>query len=79
LEGWCDVSVVSLNPGDPVRAGEHVVIKPACLRLGEVCRSLYESESVTLLGSTAICVPEAATLALRGLGGLLLCRRSKAA
>ena len=73
---WYEFSVISFSPTSPVLAGDHVVAKVVGVGEGTTALNLYDGDGETLLQSVAITViPEPMTIALLGLGGLLLHRR----
>jgi hypothetical protein len=73
---WYEFSVISFSPTSPVLAGDHVVAKVIGVGAGTTALNLYAGDGETLLDSFAITViPEPMTIALLGLGGLLLHRR----
>ena len=75
---WYEVMVASLNPDNPIVAGDHIVVDLIFLRRcpwGEIALNLYASDGVTLLDSVP-CIPEPATAVLLGCGVLWLRRRN---
>ena len=74
--GWYQFDVASFDTGNPIVAGDHLVINIAGVSEGTSVLNLYASDGVTLLDSASITViPEPMTIALLGLGGLFLRRR----
>ncbi|UCG58734.1 MAG: PEP-CTERM sorting domain-containing protein [Phycisphaerales bacterium] len=78
--GWYEIIVASLNPSAPVVAGDHVVItlcgdSPPPPYEWRPCLNLYADDAETLLDTVYCFIPEPATFALLGLGGLVLLRR----
>jgi hypothetical protein len=71
---WYDALIVSLNPDNPVLAGDHITVNINYSGQGETVLNLYDEDGVTLLDSAAI-TPEPMSLMLLGLGGLFLRRR----
>ena len=73
---WYEFAVVSLNPDDPIVAGDHILVELIGMAEGETTMNVYEYDGVTLVASTPVVVmPEPVTIALLGLGGLFLRRR----
>jgi len=73
---WYEFTVVSFPPNPAVEAGDHIVVRIVGLSAGTTNLNLYDSDGVTLLDRCSIAVvPEPTTIALLGLGGLLLRRR----
>jgi hypothetical protein len=73
---WYEVLVASLNPDKALLAGDHIQATIKGLAVGQTELNLYADDAATLLSSKIINVPEPMTLALLGLGGLMLRRRS---
>ncbi len=74
---WYEFSVGSFPPSPAIAAGDHILIHIQGLSAGSSTLSLYDDDGVTLLDQATIAViPEPATIALLGLGGLLLRRRT---
>ncbi len=73
---WYEFSVSSFPPNPAIAPGDHILIHITGLGVGATQLNLYAGDSVTLLDARTIdVIPEPATLALLGLGGLLLRRR----
>ncbi len=75
-DAWYEFTVSSFAPDNPVLAGGHIVVKVVGVSEGTTALNLYDEGGETLLSSFDITViPEPMTIALLGLGGLLLHRR----
>lgn len=73
---WYEFTISSFPPSPAIAAGDHVLIHVKGLSEGSTKLNLYASDGVKLLDQCTISViPEPATIALLGLGGLLLRRR----
>ena len=73
---WYEFSVVSFPPSPAIEAGDHILIHIVGVSEGSTRLTLYDSDGVTALDQCTIAViPEPTTIALLGLGGLLLRRR----
>ena len=68
---WREFAVVSLDPDNPITAGDHIRVHIKLLAEGETALNVYEYDGVTLVASTSITVvPEPATVVLLGVGAL---------
>jgi hypothetical protein len=73
---WYEFSVNSFPPSPAIAAGEHILIHVVGVSEGTSSLRLYASDGETLLDQCSISViPEPTTVALLGLGSLLLRRR----
>ncbi len=72
---WC-LEAKSFNPASPIVPGTHFTIDFTMYTEGCASLTLYEFDGVTPLQTVEIC-PEPATLALLGIGGMLLRRRGR--
>ena len=74
--GWYTFTVSSLDPANPIVAGDHIQVNIVGISEGSSVLGLYDSDGVTLLDSATVnVIPEPMTIALLGLGGLFLRRR----
>jgi hypothetical protein len=73
---WYEFSVTSFPPSPAIAAGEHILIHVVGVSEGSATLKLYASDGETILDQCSISViPEPTTIALLGLGTLLLRRR----
>ncbi len=73
---WYEFGVTSFNPSSPVVAGDHIEVTVTGVSEGTTSLNIYAANGVDVLDTVAITVvPEPMTIALLGLGSLLLCRR----
>jgi hypothetical protein len=74
--GWYQATLASFDPANPILAGDHIEVKIVGISEGTTALNLYEADGVTIADTASITViPEPVTIALLGLGGLLLRRR----
>ena len=75
--GWYQFTVASFDTANPIVAGDHIQVNVIGISEGSSVLNLYASDGVTLLDSATVnVIPEPMTIALLGLGGLFLRRRS---
>jgi len=75
-DSWYELSIVSFPPNPTIAAGDHVLVPVIGVGQGLTRLNLFGPDAVTVLGRAEFTViPEPATIALLGFGGLLLRRR----
>jgi hypothetical protein len=74
--GWYKFMVASMDLNKPLTAGDHILVNVTGISEGRTKLFLFADDGTTELGRvTLTVVPEPATVALLGLGALLLRRR----
>jgi hypothetical protein len=75
--GWYQFTVASMDLDKPIEAGDHIQVNVIGVSEGQTRLAVFADDGVTELShATLNVVPEPATIALLGLGALLLRRRS---
>ena len=75
---WYQFMITSTDPTKPIVAGDHLLVNLTGVKEGATKLNLYAENGIKLLQTvTLTAIPEPATIALLGLGGLLLARRRK--